>query len=597
MSERTTEQAAAMAARCRPSITNPHITTCEHSLRVGFFFDGFGRHRIKDLQSGRISNIGKLYMAHTDNDSDDALYSYRKFYASGLGEDFSADLTLTASSTMSDFGTGASDVPADVAEEQAIEAAKDALDPERNWWERIRRSLRGLMHNPLKLTGLLKDAAIDASVEAVAPVRDWPFFAELLKSGAEVRIQGAIDFLNEALRKIEAPRDRVQLKHIELTVYGFDYGATLARAFLHELLGKEPQTSGEPHRYQGKQLTILFVGLFDGVDRSHTDLPYLPLPLRTVLDDGGPLPEQVKKALHLVAAHERRFYRRARLLGSGNTNWREKWLPGVSEDIGGSLLPDEQKPSTELALVSLHEMYHAARRAGAPFPALEDLPLTGRKLAELFIFNDHFDRLSARALSRHYAREAQAMFARLGSRAPLHGSQPMPPERRQFAAHMCLYIRWLAALWWPYEKRTRQLGEEEDRLHAESLSSITGVLGIPRGNSPQHERLQAIRQERAQLQAELGWLKQVHEEATGMREKLRNPSLGWQAAGTREQADLWEVLLAEWFATEPRPVSEKIHRLFGHFVHDRLAANLTQRSMMQFVGQSYLDIRGFDLST
>ena len=41
MSNRITEQAAAMAARCRPSTATPHISTCEHTLRIGFFFDGF----------------------------------------------------------------------------------------------------------------------------------------------------------------------------------------------------------------------------------------------------------------------------------------------------------------------------------------------------------------------------------------------------------------------------------------------------------------------------------------------------------------------------------------------------------------------------
>ena len=202
------------------------------TLKVGFFFDGFGRHRIKDMQTGRVSNIGKLYMAHFDYALDDSLQSYRKFYASGLGEDFSADLNVTANSALTRFGTSATEVPADQAKEQAIESAKDAFDPKRNWWERITRNLKNLLHNPLKLAGLLKGAAIDASLEALAPVRDSRFFAELLKTGADTRIQGAVDFLNGEIREIEAQRDQPPLKHIELTVYGFDYGATLARAFL-----------------------------------------------------------------------------------------------------------------------------------------------------------------------------------------------------------------------------------------------------------------------------------------------------------------------------------------------------------------------------
>ncbi|HWV10341.1 MAG TPA: DUF2235 domain-containing protein, partial [Pseudomonas sp.] len=355
MSNAITEQAAAISARCNPAQRSSHITPCEHTLRIGFFFDGFGRHRIKDMQTGRVSNIGKLFLAHPDLQADDTKFSYRAFYASGLGEDFSADLNLTANSALASFESTASDIPSDVTEDQAIEAAKDILDAKRNWWERISRDLKALLHRPTKSISVLKGAAIDATIELLAPVRDNPYAAELLKSGADTRIQGAVDFINEAIRKIEAQTGRPPLKQIELTVYGFDYGATLARAFLHELLSREPQPTDGTYRYQGKTLTILFAGLFDGVDRSHFDLPYLPLPVRTVLDDGGPLPEHVRQALHLVAAHERRFYRRARLLGGTKANWREKWMPGVSEDIGGSLLAGEQKPSAELALVSLHE--------------------------------------------------------------------------------------------------------------------------------------------------------------------------------------------------------------------------------------------------
>lgn len=598
MSARLTEQAAGMAARCRPSLANPHITTCARTLKVGFFFDGFGRHRIKDMQTGRVSNIGKLFLVHPDDQADEPSFSYRAFYASGLGEDFSADLNVTASSALTSFGASASEVPADQAKEQAIESAKDALDPKRNWWERISRNLKSLLHNPLKLAGLLKGAAIDASLEALAPVRDSRFAAELLKTGADTRIQGAIDFLNEAIRKVEAQRDQPPLKHIELTVYGFDYGATLARAFLHELLSREPQAKEGPYRYQGKALNILFAGLFDGVDRSHADFP-LPLPLRTVLDDGGPLPERVQQALHLVAGHERRFYRRARLLGNSRTHWREKWVPGVSEDVGGSLLPGEQKPSAELALVSLHEMYHAARRAGAPFPSLEELPLTDRKVAELFVFNDHFNNVSAKGLSRHYEREAQASLAEVRAFKPVYANGPMRREQQLFAAHMRVYIRWLAALWRPYQARLRQLNEEEDRLRAGALGSMSGMLGISRESAVQRQarekRLQAISQESTQLRADLGWLEVVDDEATGMRAALDNPVRGWRAAGTREQADLWVVLLHAWFDEPSKAISEPIHRLFGHFVHDRLAVGVAQRSVKQLSGQEFFDIRGFDL--
>lgn len=604
MSNTIAEQAAAMSARCNPAQRSSHIASCEHTLRIGFFFDGFGRHRIKDMQTGRVSNIAKLFLVHKfdqPNQPQDPLFSYRKFYASGLGEDFSADLNLIANSGLASFESTASDIPADAVKDEAIETAKDILDAKRSWWERISRDLKALLQKPFKAGKLLKGALIDASVELLAPVRDNAFVAELLKTGADTRIEGAIDFVNDAIRKIEAQTGRPLLKRIELTVYGFDYGATLARAFLHELLSREPQPGDGTYSYQGKTLTILFAGLFDGVDRSHVDLPYLPLPVRTVLDDGGPLPEHVKQALHLVAAHERRFYRRARLLGSSKANWREKWMPGVSEDIGGSLLAGEQKPSAELALVSLHEMYHAARRAGAPFPSLDQLYEIDADTASLFIFNDHFEQASAKGLSRHYEREAQASIAELKGVKPFYAVAPMRPQELLFAAHMRLYIRWLAALWRPYQERLRQLAEEEDHLHASELGSMSGMLGISRESAAQRDerarRLQAITDERAKLRADFGWLEEVDEEANDMRLALRNPTQEWRAAGTREQADIWLVLLSEWFNKNPREVSEHMHRLFGHFVHDRLVFSTVQRSAQQFQGQRFFALRGFDVAS
>jgi len=149
------------------------------------------------------------------------------------------------------------------------------------------------------------------------------------------------------------------------------------------------------------------------------------------------------------------------LLGNSRTQWREKWVPGVSEDVGGSLLPGEQKPSAELALVSLHEMYHAARRAGAPFPELDQLYEQDADTAELFIFNDHIDNVTAKGLSRHYEREAQASLAQVRAFKPVYANAPMRREQQLFAAHMRVYLRWLAALWRPYQARLCQLNERK----------------------------------------------------------------------------------------------------------------------------------------
>lgn len=504
-------------------------------------------------------------------------------------KDYSADLTTAANGALDSFGGEASEAPQEVAAEQAVKGFPELLDGGRSWWERVSRDLGELLHKPYKAGGVLKGAAIEATVEAMAPLRDNGFSAQLLKSGANTRIEGAIDHLNQEIWKIERVGG-VRLKRIELSVYGFDYGATLARAFLQKLLGRS-LGEGDQIEYQGARLVVLFAGLFDGVDRSHGEIPlvedFLPVPVRTVLDDGGTLPTAVRQALHLVAAHERRFYRRARLLGEGKPAWREELLPGGSEDVGGSLLPGEQKPSAELARVSLQRMYRAAYSAGVPFPRFEDLADNDLKTAQLFAFNDHLDGVSAWGLSRHYQRAARASIVELARVRATNDVLMFSPQQQQFAGHMRLYIRWLAALWRPYAQRLRTIGAEEERLHSSQFQggSSRGLLGFPVAIGAQEQALQALRDEREALRAQLGWLETVDSEARELRNRLEHLD-GWRAAGTPQQAQLCHVLLAEWFNDAPSPLPQALQRLFGHFIHDQLVQSTAQRSARSLGGNT-----------
>jgi hypothetical protein len=593
MSARNADLAAAAGARCAGPIKNSHITTCERTLRIGFFFDGFGRHLLKDLQSGRVSNVAKMYMAHPATGKDETSYNYRRLYLSGMGAEYLADLTTTANAGVDTAGSKAADVPKDVAKDEGKKILKDVLKGH-DWWERLKRDLKDLVNAPLKGLKVLKGAVVDAVAEVVPPLRDNPVMAEIAKTGANIRIDGAIDFLNDEVSNVKA-LSGPPLKRIELSVYGFDYGATLARGFLYRLL-ERCLIDGEKVEYQGAQVVVLFAGLFDAVDRSRSDIPliddYIPVPTSNVLGDANVLPKQVRQALHLVAAHERRFYRRASLLGKGNAKWREELMPGVSEDIGGSLLPGEQKPSAELALVSLHRMYRAAFQAGVPFPHIEDLPDIDMKTAGLFTFNDHINGKTALGLVKKYQSAAKASIAQLknlnlGDQAP-------------FLGHMRLYIRWLASISRSYVQRLREIGEEEDRLNASQYASgnSAGMFGrpveTPEKRQARLKRTQELQTEREALRAELGWLEDVDSEARSMRSGRTRD--GYRAAGTPQQMLVWQVLLEEeWFKEQLSPLPEEVSLLFGHFIHDQLVQSLAQRSAKSVSGQCYFDIRGIDL--
>ena len=143
MSTRNADLAAAANARCAGPIKNSHITTCERTLRIGFFFDGFGRHLLNDLQSGRVSNVAKMYMAHPATGKDETSYNYRRLYLSGMGAEYLADLSTTANAGMDIVGSKAADVPKDVAKDEGKKIVKDMLEG-RDWWERVKRDLKDL---------------------------------------------------------------------------------------------------------------------------------------------------------------------------------------------------------------------------------------------------------------------------------------------------------------------------------------------------------------------------------------------------------------------------------------------------------------------
>jgi hypothetical protein len=91
-------QARAIASSSR--LSDVQNSACGKTLNIGFFFDGFTRHRENDLNDQKVSNIGRLFMAHMQADEDDALHVYR-VYLSGLGADHEASLGTRAKGPVS----------------------------------------------------------------------------------------------------------------------------------------------------------------------------------------------------------------------------------------------------------------------------------------------------------------------------------------------------------------------------------------------------------------------------------------------------------------------------------------------------------------
>jgi len=576
-------QAQAASARCRMPATAMPI--CGRTLHIGFFFDGFARNLEEDLRENKISNVGRLYLAHKVDEpgvSEQELHLYRKFYLSGLGTDYDDSLGVQASGAFNRAQSETMDIPEGVAAEEALEVAKDQLSG-RDWWQRLKRDLAKLRDKPQNGLKVFRDMLINTAAEVVEPIRDSRWAAHLIKSGVDVRLEGARTRLN---REISTLNDtgRIPLRTIKVSVFGFDFGATLARAFIHELMELCQQRDSQ-YYYRHARLEIVFAGLFDAVDRSVLEIPPLEfiLPTTTRVDDGGLVHPQVKAVLHLVAAHERRFYRRARLLGERSRDWREELMPGVSEDIGGGIAPGEQKTSNELALVSLHRMYRAAFASGVSLVALDKLPAKGRMLSSLFTFNDQSpSQLSAFGLVRYYQ---------------LWVGNPSPGAEA-FIIHMRCYIRWLAHVWQAYKTEMDDLAAQEDAAHRSQYRSNngfgSGILGFATESATEQgarlSKLAKIQQRQRQLRAELAWLEEVDSEAKSLKNRLR--VIGPQSAGTAQNLKVWESLLYEW--ENPQPLIPEVVELFAFFVHDQQVLSTAQRSARSMSGENYFAIRGFD---
>lgn len=484
-----------------PSTNN---MACHSVLEMGVFFDGLGRHAERDEPDGRFSNVARLYETYPDQTQDQPGKRFRKLYLPGLG----TPLDTEASESMATIGRMAPGEARSTLEGHINSSAREAVgrglleESGRAWWETSRRTLAQQFSSVKGWVKAPRDALVRLGVESWSPLRDTPLMATLLTSGAAAR-------LNKAMREFEeeiaqANSAEMPLRTIRVSVFGFDFGAALAKAFIRELLDKRCEREGASYRYQGAEVVVAFAGLFDCVHRTHPDMGPLEVltPAVTEIDDGGPLHSACRRAVHLIAAHERRITRRCRPLGGEQANWREELLPGISEDVGGGLKSGEQKVSAELSRYALHRMYRMAHRAGVPVPSLEELYQHNPDVAAYFMVDDEIEGHTLPSLAQAYAEASQ------GHRTP---------SVENFRFHSELYLTWLAKRYLIYRDTKAALEARLDELPSRTPS---GVLGVPTASLTQPAEwgditatAEEVEQALAELEAQWGWLKEVNQEA------------------------------------------------------------------------------------
>ncbi|WP_366070334.1 DUF2235 domain-containing protein [Halomonas sp. CnH100-B] len=349
---------------------------------------------------------------------------------------------------------------------------------------------------------------------------------------------------------------------------------------------------GERFVYQDSDVEVVFVGLLDCVDRTHAEMGLLDWfhPISPALDDGGELHPGCQRALHLVAAHERRFYRRCRPLGTENSQWHEELCPGISEDIGGGLVADEQKASAELSRAALHRMYRRATIAGVPFPPLDTLREQNEFTAQMFELNDQIEGYSLPALARHYQRYTNSLQS---------------PTAENFRSHTLVYLAWLAQRYRDYQDTLAALETREDALPNRYYHRTIGSLVASISGEQEEWSLQ--RAEQAEIDAAInslkqswGWLEDVDSEARDIcrRERSSDRNTYLHARATLRHHSQLANMWYQWTREESPPeLPEPVGLLFAYGLHDKQPEEMTYRNRQpsQLVGgYRFMTWRGID---
>ena len=456
------------------SLHQAGIGTCSLALQIGFFFDGRQRNINIDEDSQRLTNVGRLFRAHP-REMTAALtssYTYDKVYIPGLGTQLD-DTTAERLDSILDARQKA--LAGDYLDDLKGQAKETVVEAVKGHWSKVLTNKLGDMLT-LKSSfeasaSAAKNAAKRALVEAIAPIRDLPWVADLFMTGVDARVDYA---KNKFKLSVSASKELNQLpiKLIQVSVFGADLGAALARRFIEELLESVCTKVGNEYRYEESKVEVIFAGLFDSSRRSLLDMgdtvaevsdwaglltknpAGVPLGVvagAKVIDYNKPLHPAVKRALHLVAAHERRDYRPLLPLGPLKSGWREELCSGISEDVTGGLLPNEQRPSAELCRVPLRKVFDTARRAQVPFSNFRTLNKKDPYVASYFVMLDNLAGRSVQDFSDYYQKWAGRV----------------DPTPAGFERHMNCYCIWLGEKLFDYRARLEVArGSERDELKA-----------------------------------------------------------------------------------------------------------------------------------
>ena len=498
------------------------LGNCSRTLHISLFFDGVGRNKDMDESKNKLSNIAKLFYSFPGPEKSTNKDIYNAYYISGLGTPYQTLTNQDTNEIISEIYEETKTNTQESITDTSLEAGFDYVIG-KDGFKKIEELV-----SPKGQAKMFAEAGFDAAakigIEATPFLRDNEFIAYNFVTGVETRISDIKERFSRACN--EAQKGDIPLNLISVSVFGFDMGATLARYFLGILINQLCQKDDKTELYfyggihGGAWVDIPFVGLFDcsrdTPESEDNGLEYglnlLTLPAksnkvtevaigslitmvsgRKYIDHMTPLPTMVKKSLHLIAAHEKRKWRCLYLTGRSGEHHQEELLPGCSEDIGGGLRANEQKPNEELAKVALKKMHLAAFHAGVPFPELDEL----REM--------DFDVWL-------YFQDEQKVKGKNATEWVEYYQSGIPLKKLTFTAlnaHLDSYFAWLGQKHYEYKFELRKLEKQEKEAW---LSPGSHQGGYNVSLASKNEAL-STSQQIALLEKNWGWLSKVAKEA------------------------------------------------------------------------------------
>ncbi|MBQ0326238.1 DUF2235 domain-containing protein [Providencia rettgeri] len=561
------------------------LGNCDRVLHLGYFFDGSGRNIEQDASDSRLSNIAKLYRAFPSPEQDTSNKKFLAHYFSGLGTTFNDNLADKLQAVMDSSNASLSDdiesLPSDILTDAGADLVKG-----KSWYE-VLSDIKGNLISPKEWALLAAKSASKATgisgVEATPWLRDNPFISDMMVSGVDIRLATAKSKFIESIEKARKEGE-IPLKLVSVSLFGFDLGGAIARKFLDEIINNICEKDDDDRLvYQGVFVDIPFMGLFDcsrhtaassddGLDFVVSLVPQISA-VSTLMGEKSigyslAVPKRVKRTLHFIAAQERRLWRPVYRTGLKNDeNHKEKLVPGCSEDVGGGLKADEQKPSAELSLCTLIEMYETAEKSGVPFPEFRKLDKIDTDIATYFIMKD-----SVKGNSKSLVKTRQSV------KLWVEEYQKGIPENwvniRTLNQHLDSYFIWLGEKYYEYKLELANVKSSEDSENRKI------ILSYPYDTQNQINKANIYSEKIAILKKQWGWLDDIWDKAVKLRNNFRNhpheqrlqlqPQI-WYPAFNRA---LW-LCDCQSHAFQNLPMPSHPHwyipvddTIFSYFVHD-----------------------------